>query len=222
VIVTDLVVRSAPGVGEDSAILQDERLTDGDWVYVVEGPITVDGYDWLLAVELEDPFSGEVQSAGWIAAASREGEEWVVPVDPICPSEISVEAFAAVAEGLLLYCFGGQELTLEGAFGFCFHSDPVIQEPAWLGNYPCAFEKLDRPRVSHWPTVSVHLHPDADVHASPEAGPLRITGRFDAPEAKTCRYVDGAELTFPEFHAALLPFQCRASFVVESTTPISR
>jgi len=219
VIVTDLVVRSAPGVGEDSEI-HDFGLTAGDLVYVIEGPVPANGYDWLLVSELVGPFAGEALSAGWIAPASREGEPWVVPAEAPCPTEISVEAFASVAEGVLLYCYGGDELTLEGALGFCPHSDPVIQEPAWLGNSWCSFEKLDRPLTSQWPSISIHFDPASDPPSfTGEPVPLRVTGRFDAPIAQTCRYADGAEDSFPELtdlHEKLLVFECRSAFVVES------
>ena len=109
VVVTDLVVRSAPGVGDDSRILE-MGLTDGDLVYVIEGPRPADGYDWLLVTQLAPEFAS--RAAGWIAPASREGEEWVAPATPDCPTEVSVEAFAQVPPPLLLKCFGGLELTL--------------------------------------------------------------------------------------------------------------
>lgn len=222
VVVTDLVVRSAPGVREDSEILEG-RLTDGELVYVFDGPMPADGYDWLLVAELAPP--QEPMILGWIAPASREGEQWVVRTEPECPSEVSVESFAAKPRPLLLHCFGGDELTVEGALGFCGHGDPVVQEPPWLGNYACAFEAPDRPNgVSDWPTIGVHIRPGADVPSfTGEATPVRVTGRLDVPEAQTCRYSEGAEDAFPdlgELDEASLQFRCRMAFVLESATPI--
>jgi hypothetical protein len=141
VIVTDLVVRSAPGVGADSRIL-DERLTEADLVYVIDGPVRADGYNWLLVAELGVWSEPTVQ--GWVAPASRDGEPWVLPTDPACPTEVSVDVLADVPLPLRLYCFGDQEVVLEGALGFCGHGDPVITEPVWLANQACIFDALGR------------------------------------------------------------------------------
>jgi Tol biopolymer transport system component len=66
-----LVHRSAPGTGDDSAIL-DGALHPGIRLRVVDGPVTASGYEWWrIAV-------GELE--GWAAAASREGEPWLAPV----------------------------------------------------------------------------------------------------------------------------------------------
>lgn len=221
VIVTDLVVRSAPGVGDDSSILE-MGLTDGDLVYVIEGPVAADGYDWLLVTELAPEFAS--RAVGWIAPASREGEEWVAPVAPDCPTEVSVAAFAPVPPPLLLQCFGGQELTLEGVFGSCAHGDPVIQAPEWLANYFCSFEVLGRPDgTTDWPSISVHTEPGTVGVPDGQPQPLRITGRFDSPAAETCQFIDEAEQIMPELGETdelFLRFNCRAAFVVESATPI--
>jgi hypothetical protein len=221
VVVTDLVTRSAPGVGEDSTILE-LGLTDGDLVYVIEGPRPADGYDWLLVTQLTPEFSS--RASGWIAPASREGEEWVQPATPDCPTDISVSAFAPVPPALLLYCFGGQELTLEGIYGSCAHGDPVIQEPEWLANNFCSFEVLGRPQgTTEWPSISVHTEPGTVVVPDGPPRPLRITGRYDAPAAETCRFIDEADEIMPELGETdelFLRFHCRAAFVVESATPI--
>lgn len=221
VVVTDLVTRSAPGVGADSSIFE-LGLTEGDLVYVVDGPVAADGYDWLLVVELAPEFGS--RSVGWIAPASREGEVWVEPEAPNCPTEISVAAFAPVPPPLLLKCFGGQEVTLEGVYGSCAHGDPVIQEPEWLANYFCSFEALDRPDgVSSWPSISVHTEPGVVEVPDGEPRQLRITGRFDSPAAETCRFMDEAYEIMPELGGTdelFLRFNCRAAFVVESATQV--
>jgi hypothetical protein len=224
VIVTDLVVRSAPGVGADSRILE-QRLTEADLVYVIDGPVRADGYDWLLVAELAtwDGLGSPVQ--GWVAPASRDGEPWVLPTEPACPTEVSVDVLAEVPLPLRLYCFGGQEVVLEGALGFCGHGDPVIQEPAWLANYQCIFDALGRPAGSMERPLLVHVPPDSGVPSwDGTPRPLRITGRFDHPAAQTCRFVEGAELTMPdleiELAGPLLRFQCRTGLVLQTARPI--
>lgn len=215
VLVTELVVRSAPGVGADSTIL-DGQLTLEDPVYVIDGPVAADGYQWILASRaLADPGSPPI--AGWVAIASREGEAWVESIEPPCPSSVDVVALSGMSGEQALYCFGGDELTLGGALGFCGHADPVIQEPGWLANESCAFEAPDRPGVSSWPTISVHFEPA--VRTPPYTGgttPARLIGRYDHSAAASCRYIEGAADPPPtELDAMLLAFRCRMAFVVE-------
>ncbi len=225
VVVTDLVVRSAPGVGESSEILE-IGLTDGDLVYVIDGPVAADGYEWLLVSDLAPAFASA--ASGWVAQASREGEEWVRSVPPECPTEVSMAALAPVPPPLLMKCFGGQELTLDGAIGFCAHGDPIIAEPEWLTNYFCAFELPGKPDEvkdwSAWPSLVVHLPDGLDVPGSgEELQAVRITGRFDSPAAQTCQFTDEAEVTFPdlrELDEYFLRFNCRVGFVVDSASLI--
>ena len=73
-----LVVRSAPGTGPDSTIME-ERLWPGMRFGIVEGPVTASGYDWYF-IQV-----GEL--TGWAAMASAEGEPWM----------------ASVANGLIAY-----------------------------------------------------------------------------------------------------------------------
>lgn len=49
-------------------------------MYVVDGPVPADGYDWLLVSALDTGRPFAVQ--GWIAPASRDGEPWVVRAAP--------------------------------------------------------------------------------------------------------------------------------------------
>ena len=122
-----------------------------------------------------------------------------------------------------LACFGGEEITMEGALGFCGHGDPAIGEPAWLANESCVFEAPDRHGVppEDWPALSVHLDPGADIPSfTGETRPLRITGRFDTPAAEGCRYIEVAGLTLEPFAEDLLRFQCRLGFAVESAVPL--
>jgi Tol biopolymer transport system component len=66
-----LVIRSAPGTGPDSIILEGS-LWPGMRFGIVEGPVVTSGYDWYLIR------AGELQ--GWSAMASREGEPWMASV----------------------------------------------------------------------------------------------------------------------------------------------
>lgn len=72
----------------------------------------------------------------------------------------------------------------------------------------------------------MHLEDGLDVLGSgEELQAIRITGRFDSPVAQTCRFTEGAELTFPELgelDQAFLRFNCRVGFAVEEAELIDR
>jgi hypothetical protein len=63
VVTTDLVVRSAPGTGSDSRVY-DTRLASPTLLYVFDGPVAVDGYDWYLVLP---------QDRGWLQSDYRGG-----------------------------------------------------------------------------------------------------------------------------------------------------
>jgi len=71
VVTDDLVMRTAPRISDDSAILG-TTLNQPDIVYVEHGPIEADGYAWYLVL-----VGGDDSGRGWIAEASRDGQQWV-------------------------------------------------------------------------------------------------------------------------------------------------
>ena len=171
VIVTDLVTRSAPGVGEDSRILE-MGLTDGDLVYVIAGPVPADGYEWLLVAELAPRFSS--QAAGWIAPASREGETWLEPVQPAALTTDAVYADT----GVQLVRSGDSAILLLGWRALSFREPVrvvgVIDEPTRRGfsygtlpGHPLSGEELfvveRRDDDSVWLTIRSISRPAAPV-----------------------------------------------------------
>lgn len=187
-------------------------------MYVLDGPTAADGYEWLpvvKAVDFDAPFAAP---AGWLAPASRDGESWVVPAQPTCPTEVTIEVLAATPPPLLLHCFGDRELRFDAVMTSCFHTDPVIQDPAWLANNPCLLQSPSRPPGdSGGSSLTAHRHPSG---AGPSAsGIFHVTGRFDHPDAETCRFnadaVQGTGFEPDELDEALLRFGCRSDFVIE-------
>jgi hypothetical protein len=71
--VTDgrLVIRTQPGTGAGSAIFK-TRIYPGQRVLTLEGPVEAGGYPWFRVRV------GTIE--GWVAAAGREGEPWLMPV----------------------------------------------------------------------------------------------------------------------------------------------
>jgi Tol biopolymer transport system component len=66
-----LVVRSAPGTGDDSEVLE-PRLYQAMRVRVLEGPVAASGYDWLRVRV------GRIE--GWVGVAGRDRVPWLRPL----------------------------------------------------------------------------------------------------------------------------------------------
>ena len=74
-VVTDtrLAVRTAPGTGSESKVL-DWYLNPRQRAEVLEGPVLASGYPWYRVRVNEDE--------GWVAGESRAGEPWLARVTP--------------------------------------------------------------------------------------------------------------------------------------------
>jgi serpin B len=82
----DLVVRSQPWVGDDSAMYR-PWLPRGTELRVLDGPVEGSGYTWYKVVTVA---SGELNGPrlGWIAMAGKDGEPWIALAGG--PSEIGL------------------------------------------------------------------------------------------------------------------------------------
>jgi hypothetical protein len=211
VIVTDLVVRSAPGVGADSRIL-DERLTEADLVYIIDGPVRADGYDWYqvapFAWEMSD-IAHEGPAIVWVAAASRDSEAWIEPIVPDCPDQ-TLEAIQWLSSLARLACFGAQPVTLEGMMGGCGTGSGTA---GWLGG---ACQLVPFESEGQVPTgLLLRFHPEGT--GSPFRGTemaVRVVGQFDDPGAHECG-------EFADSPAAGI-LSCRTEFVVTDVTVLER
>ncbi len=72
-------VRSLPTV-DAMSIKYEPLLSRGESLFVVDGPVTADGYDWYLVQALQGIDRGPF---GWVAAASREGETWIDDLEEV-------------------------------------------------------------------------------------------------------------------------------------------
>jgi serpin B len=93
----DLVVRSRPWVGDDSAMYR-PWLPRGTELRVLDGPAEGSGYTWYQVVTVA---SGELNGPrlGWVAMAGKDGEPWIALAGG--PSEIELaraEVARAVAD----------------------------------------------------------------------------------------------------------------------------
>ena len=206
-------MRSLPTV-DAMSIKYEPLLSRGESLFVVDGPVTADGYDWYLVQALQGIDRGPF---GWVAAASREGETWIDDLEEVDCPRIPEDArdLGTLSEELLLHCFGGSELSIElEANVFCLPGDAVATvEPAWLA-VDCGVLSGDACGACGIP-----------IAADPQFGfdlpkedlaKWALSGHFDDPATASCRpsAVPGPDGPSLE----LIVHRCRTTFVLTSLT----
>lgn len=227
--VAGLRLREDPTTGAASL----GTLSNGAQSYVVDGPVSADGYTWYLLSGLGIPqysgCSGPIATDpwecpvwfGWAAAGSPDGDAWLAEDDLDCtawPEVVEFDIILGVPRIAYLACFGDEERTLTGFY-------PAIPDDAGLGG-ACA----GVPGELSWIACNLgyeHINPseadpfgsgfvfsvDPGAVAMPDRGQwVRLTGRFDHPAADDCTFDD------PPIRSVL---QCRAQFVVESAEVVA-
>lgn len=221
VVADQLRMRVAPGI--DSEVLERQchglpiprcppailgRLalpTPSTSVYVLDGPVTADGYDWYLVAEHRH---GALvwDTIGWVAAGDQE-DPWLVQREITCPNdpiELADVAYPPHSPLEVMHCLGGRELTLRGYYVDLSSrdgsEDDCMHQPAWLDCSPIG-------RILHLQPFSaedlpLHLHPDVDEPPERETW-IEVTGQFDHPAAADCGGGDPARV-----------LGCRVAFVV--------
>ena len=207
VVTTDLVVRSLPGTGPESQIYS-PSLSAPTLLYVIDGPVAADGYDWYRVVPFEGFYTdvpGPSPGMGWVAAAGKDGEAWIGPWTGSCP-EPTADGLMYRPGLLALACFGDQELTLDGTFGECYDGSS-LETPSWLSRF-CVLVPFDY--VGELLPGFVFYRTPGTME--PSAGQtVRVTGHYDHPAALTCEEQpqEGDEPRPPE----VVVLGCRALFV---------
>lgn len=205
VLVSDLVVRTAPGVDPATSSILADRLTTGDRVFVVDGPVADAGYAWYLVAPLFRA-DDSVGPFGWIAMASREGEAWVRAVEAPCPVTADLASVLGLQPLERLACFGDETLTLTASDVSCgAGGGPWTVDPSWIG-------VLGGCGLADGSDVLLVRTPPGGTPIS--SGPATVRGHFDDPAAATCTITSadpGNPAPAPE-HAVLL---CRTEFVSE-------
>ena len=218
VVTTDLVIRSAPGVSAESEIYP-ELLNEPTLLFVVDGPVAADGYDWYLV----EPFSRNVcvnvcpprLPLGWVAQAGKDGEPWIAPGTLDCP-EPDVGDIARLSGTARLACYGNDSLVLEGAIGSCY----AAETPIALQQTGCEIRPPHQ--MERQPNESVLIMRPADGVDMPMDQPevrITVTGHFDDAAASSCEWSEGfndavgnSAVEPPSAHAVIL--SCRQEFVV--------
>ena len=136
IVTDDLVLRSEPGTSAESEIYPD-RLNAPTSVYVAEGPVEADGFAWFLVVGFGDDGT-EPALIGWAAAAGKDGEVWLEPIEHAndewslldtgdAPAGLSPRSSAMGPDGQV-YFFGSHALADEPD-GHAWAYDPT--DGAW-------------------------------------------------------------------------------------------
>ncbi len=218
-------MRTGPEVSADS-IIYPGRLTPGDRLYLVDGPVHADGYDWYLGLPYEARTNEEGAPAGawvrfgWVAATDKTGEAWIVPIRPDCPPNAGLDTLAGISGVLRLACFGDRPITLEGDVT-CPDLGPPIPtpEPDWLTWNGCHLNPQGAPPYDPYgggPHLGIQIHypPDADRLT----GELSVTGHFDDSRASQCRFfvpTEEGDLYTQDLHHLEAKLHCRARLVVD-------
>jgi hypothetical protein len=243
-----LSLRAEPGLdGERLGSLSADSVSA-----VLDGPVSADGYIWYQLSGLAmppatgcagplatDPWGQAPLGAptvgcpvwlGWVAAASLDGEAWLVPVsreEVGCPSSpLAIDAFWSLGIVQPLGCFAGQEITVRGLYPELppDFASGIVCEPArpdevtWL---MCpSFDALSSDDTYWEGPLILKIDPASGVRL-PERGQwLEVTGFYDHPLARRCgdRIVDEA---YPDYAAGLVR-ECRSQFVVSGFRVVSR
>lgn len=172
-------------------------------LFIVEGPVAADGYDWYLAATSTDNAIGS-QYVGWVPEGDTAGP-WVVPMEVACPEEpidLADVTLSAIGRLELLSCIGDRELTLRGWYPepppdisdtpTCVPQDAVPEicsfgamslrpvEAPWAGDgnhlgwWGDSGARLAHPERNSWIVVTGHLN-----HDMPSCGDGSDNARFN-------------------------------------------
>jgi hypothetical protein len=225
VVADRLVMRVAPGLASDvlqygqggdhppGTVFPTATIgRDTEWrlVYLLDGPVAADGYDWyrVAATRLGDSYP---EYGGWIAAGDAQ-DPWLVQTDVPCPAapvQLADVTLTAMPRMTAIYCLGRQELILRGYYT----EDPEAHlaprecdEAAWLlcdvGWH--TLRVLEAPWAGDGNALDVRPHPEMGP-MPPRQSWIEVTGQFDHPAAAECG--DGQPGS---------DLWCRWSFVVTS------
>jgi hypothetical protein len=158
-----------------------------------------------------DDVQPQLPQVGWVAAAAKDGEPWIAPWSGTCPEQ-TLDGIRYVHPQVVLGCYGGEELTLEGKIRACDVGGAGDIEPAWLYQPSCELVPFD-----YLPGLigGLVLRHKAGVELPDERGTaVRVVGHFDDSAAQRCSAPapTGVEETPPE----IVVLQCRLQFVVTS------
>lgn len=242
VVVNDLNLRVQPSTTSESL----GKLSSGEPAYIVDGPVEADGYQWYQLASVLEPYvppCGDPEPApslacsswfGWAAAGTPDGEPWLAPRNPACPTERTTDSYLLLMPAERLACAGDDEWQLsvylaeEGGRG-CL---PIwITEPRWLfAQCTLLFPQPVERELDEDARIQPFVHPafGTCIYSLYESGcpfaPFKgswvvMTGHLDDPAASTCTTKLSEELPIdfdppPPPDPEQVVFACRLALVV--------
>lgn len=208
--------------GLDSEVT--EVLATGDDLFVVDGSITLDGYDWY-EVEFETSSNEDFRDGfgfGWVAgqpAPDSEGDDWFIRIGAVtCPSEVDTATLARLTPWVHQNC-GIQVDSVSGLIDMCYERPmtPFSYEPDWAA-FSCFFL---RDEANTW-FLPLAFPPDGAVPDLQRGDLVTLTGGlgFDAARYGPCTVSAGPG--FPparlDVESLLFASRCETRFVVTGGT----
>lgn len=227
VVTDELRVRSLPGVSDESKLLT-PLLDSGREVFVIAGPVAASGFDWYQVQPVGDSGAFGDFPLGWVAAAGKDGEQWLAGDRFECPPlPADYRAFLALHPIVAVACFGDREITFAARIvaeeEICGIEVGWRIDPDWFAP-DCAppFYLADPTSPDADLTWSPVFHPILDVtdlRAGMEPGDridVVVTGHHDDPNAQRCEGValdPSVEVPISRERAVL---ECRSQFALTS------
>lgn len=209
--------------GRDTSAEGVTRLTAGDVVWVLEGPVHDAEAVWY---RVQSPQHRNVVGFVWVHFAdAQQAADALQPHQPRCPPASDVDAFSVLVPMERLACYGTGEITLgqvrvSTGEGPGPDPDAVDGSPAWLvESAPLEiYTTADYPNATTEGTLSARLAPEADVFLE-LPGWYELRGSFDHPDAASCER-DLPHPGYDEPPSAAVVW-CRQQFIITDVTSVS-
>jgi hypothetical protein len=216
-----LRVRSTPGLGG----ARYELLAKGTPVWVVDGPVVADDYEWFQVIVPSLEVDGAPR-VGWVAQSDHGGERWLSGrrLDCPSPSDVTVADLARLMgtrepQGGLT-CFGDQPITFKGEVEMsCGEARPTwLVQPDWLGPHALYTVAIS----DGTDVVNAHFRPELALPKScggQDTSIHTIQAHFDDGDAATCEAPTPGGTSASDAKA-LVSYWCRTALVVDSIDPM--
>lgn len=233
-----LAVRADASTGSERIAV----LSASERIYLVEGPVAADGFEWFRVAPAGDrwpdldcsqPTETSIHCAnelGWAAAVTPDGERYMQTFDPGCPAELDTEAYLAFQATQRLACAGDAQWRLvaymapETEGRGCF---PVwLTDPFWLdGSCSFLFPQPIESRFDSDTRIQAFVPPELG-QCSFDGCPfdelkgswVEIVAHLDDPAAESCTTVLSesiGEAPYPPPGPQLTIFNCRTRLVID-------
>ena len=231
-------MRSGPEVSPSSQRLE-PLLERGTGLFVIAGPVAGSGYEWYLVTPVEDRadefrYRVDVVPIGWVAAADKDGTQWLSGAKVDCPDPAAFYENLSLLERLgplaALSCYGNRDLTFRAAptgSGFVDGYGSQTYEPGWLV-LPDAFrfwrsisDSALAPEQEPYETALSPTLAQSELLDLDTSAEWDVVGHFDDSAAASCRIDDPEhERAVPVDDRAVI-LMCRTTMVVSQLRPFS-